>query len=140
MRLDTAGGTLTHARYVCPTTGWKYFYATLPVVLLDGDDDEDHEIGLQPRFLIADKVFELHRHFQRHPVLQPSVGRVHQNRILLFDGQRNIAALLWTGRREFECKVYLTPDIKLLNETNIAAHDKFSQTRCDAACVARRAC
>jgi hypothetical protein len=129
VRLDTADGTKAHALYTCPTTGWKYFYATLPVALLDSDDDEDQKIGLQPRFLITDKVFELYRHFQRHPVLQPSIGRVLQNRILLFDGQHKIAALLWTGRREFECKIYLAPDIKLLNETNIAAHDKFSQTR-----------
>lgn len=129
VRLDTAHGTLTHTLYTCPTTGWKYFYATLPVALFDSDDDEDHKIGLQPRFLISDKVFELYRHFQRHPVLQPSIGRVNQNRILLFDGQHKIAALLWTGRREFECKIYISPDIKLLNETNIAAHDKFSQTR-----------
>jgi len=37
--------------------------------------------------------------------------------------------MLWGGRREFECKIYLDPDLRLLNETNIAAHDTFSQTR-----------
>ena len=63
------------------------------------------------------------------PVLQPSIGRVQKDRILLFDGQHKIAALLWTGRREFECKVYLDPELELLNKTNIAAHDKYSQTR-----------
>jgi hypothetical protein len=61
--------------------------------------------------------------------LQPSMGRVNQNRVLLFDGQHKVAALLWNGRRDFECKIYLNPDIKLLNDTNILAHDKFSQTR-----------
>ena len=114
---------------ICPTTKWKYFYATLPVELLDSDDDEDKKIGLQPRYLILDKVFELYRHFQQHPVLQPSVGRVSNNRILLFDGQHKAAALLWNGRREFECKIYIDPDLRLLNETNISAHDKFAQTR-----------
>jgi hypothetical protein len=101
----------------------------LPVELLDSDDDDDEKWGLQPRYLIFDKVFDLYRHFQRHPVLQPSIGRVSQNRIVLFDGQHKIAALLWNGRTEFECKIYLNPDLKLLNETNVAAHDKFSQTR-----------
>lgn len=48
---------------------------------------------------------------------------------MLFDGQHKIAALLWNGRRDFECKIYLNPDLRLLNETNILAHDKFSQTR-----------
>lgn len=127
--LDAGNAAYSYDRYTCPTTGWKYFYATLPVTLFDSDDDEDNKVGLQPRFLIFDKVFELYRHFQRHPVLQPSIGRVRSNRVLLFDGQHKVAALLWTGRREFECKIYLAPDIRLLNETNISAHDKFSQTR-----------
>ena len=129
VQIETPDDTMSHRLYTCPTTGWRYFYATLPVSLLDSDDDEDQKVGLQPRYLIFDKVFELFRHFQRHPVLQPSVGRVHQGRILLFDGQHKIAALLWTGRREFECKIYLDPDLRLLNQTNIAAHDKFAQTR-----------
>ena len=34
-----------------------------------------------------------------------------------------------TGVRDFECKIYLDPDIRLLNETNISAHDKYAQTR-----------
>src|SRR4028118_1240876 len=40
-----------------------------------------------------------------------------------------MAALLWNGQRKFECKVYLSPDLRLLNDTNISAHDKFAQTR-----------
>jgi hypothetical protein len=50
-------------------------------------------------------------------------------KVVLFDGQHKTAALLWTGRRSFECKVYINPDLKVLNNTNISAHDKFSQTR-----------
>ena len=128
-RLDAGNATYSYDLYTCPTTGWKYFYATLPVALFDSDDDHGDKLGLQPRFLIFDKVFEMYRYFQRHPVLQPSIGRVNNNHVLLFDGQHKVAALLGTGRREFECKIYLVPDIRLLNETNIAAHDKFSQTR-----------
>jgi len=115
--------------YTCPTTGWEYFYATLPISVLDSDDDEDKEIGLQPRYLIKEKVFNLFRHFQSHPVLQPSICRLHKNRILVFDGQHKIASLLWGGRNDFECKVYIDPDPQLLNKTNISAHDKFAQTR-----------
>jgi hypothetical protein len=129
VKLDAGTATYSYDLYTCPTTRWKYFSATLPVALFDSDDDEDDKVGLQPRFLIFDKVFEMYRHFQRHPVLQPSIGRVNSNHVLFFDGQHKVAALLWTGRREFECKIYLAPDIRLLNETNIAAHDKFSQTR-----------
>lgn len=115
--------------YTCPTTGWKYCYATLDVEVIDSDDERDDAIGLQPRYLIPEKAFDLFRHFQQHPVLQPAIGRIVNNRIRLFDGQHKIAALLWNGRRVFECKVYLSADIRLLNQTNIAAHDKFAQTR-----------
>lgn len=115
--------------YKCPITNWNYFYGTLPISVLNSDDDEDEKIGLQPRYLISDKVFEMFRHFQNHPVLQPSICRINNGKILVFDGQHKIAALLWGGRRTFECKVYLDPDPRLLNKTNISAHDKFCQTR-----------
>ncbi len=115
--------------YKCPTTSWEYFYATLPATVLNSDDDEEQEVGLQPRYLIQDKVFNLFRHFQKNPVLQPSLARYHKNKILVFDGQHKIAAMMWGGRREFEIKVYINSDPKLLNTTNIAAHDKFAQTR-----------
>ena len=113
----------------CPLTKWKYFYAILPVSILDSDDDDGIKIGLQPRFLIFDKVFEMFRHFQHYPVLQPSIGRIKDGRILLFDGQHKAAALLWTGRNIFECKIYIDPEIDRLNQANISAHDKFAQTR-----------
>jgi len=129
VRLESSHGTFTYDLMVCPITQWKYFYATLPVELIDSDDDEDQQYGLQPRFLIFDKVFGLCRHFQSHPVLQPSIGRFADGKILLFDGQHKVAALLWAGRRVFECKIYLDPDLRVLNQTNISAHDAFVQAR-----------
>lgn len=127
--VESAKKTSTHPAYTCPATGWQYFYATIDVDLLDSDDDQDEKIGLQPRYLILDKVFDLYRHFQQHPVLQPSIGRVVGSHIRIFDGQHKAAALLWNGRKVFECKIYLNPDLRLLNQTNISAHDKFAQTR-----------
>ena len=114
---------------ICPLTGWKYFYGKLPVSILDSDDDNEHSQGLQPRYLIFDKVFQMFRHFQHFPVLQPSIGRIENGKVLLFDGQHKAASLLWTGRRDFECKIYLNPDLEILNQANISAHDKFAQTR-----------
>jgi hypothetical protein len=113
----------------CPRTGWNYFYGNLPISILNSDDDDDEHMGLQPRYLIFDKVFEMLRHFQVYPVLQPSIGRLAHNSILLFDGQHKAAALLWNGRRTFECKIYVNPDLRILNQANISAHDKFAQTR-----------
>lgn len=127
--IETPMKQLEYDLYKSPATGWEYFYATLPVDLLDSDDATDDKMGLQPRYLIFDKVFNMYRHFQRHPVLQPSIGRLDDGQILIFDGQHKMAALLWNGQRQFECKVYLSPDLRLLNDTNISAHDKFAQTR-----------
>jgi hypothetical protein len=114
---------------ICPRTGWRYFYGNLPISILNSDDDEEDKMGLQPRYLIFDKVFELFRHFELYPVLQPSIGRIYKNKLLLFDGQHKAAALLWSGRKVFECKIYVDPDLRLLNQANISAHDKFAQTR-----------
>jgi hypothetical protein len=129
VQVESSTAKQSYRLYNCPLTKWRYFYATLDISLLDSDDESDHSIGLQPRYLIPEKVFELYRHFQRHPVLLPSIGRVVGNRIRLFDGQHKIAGLLWTGRREFECKIYTNHDIRLLNQTNISAHDTFAQLR-----------
>ena len=41
VKLDSTHGSFTNDLLSCPTTGWKYFYATLPVALIDSDDDED---------------------------------------------------------------------------------------------------
>jgi hypothetical protein len=129
IELEVTDKKLNYQLFTCPTTKWKYFYALIPVEAINSDDDEDGEIGLQPRYLILEKVFNLYRHFQKHPVLQPSIARFHKNKILVFDGQHKIAAMLWGGRKLFELKVYIDPDPQVLNNTNIAAHDKFAQTR-----------
>ncbi len=129
VRIESPKITQDYQANICPVTGWKYFYATLPIELIDSDDESDQSIGLQPRYLIVDKLFGLFRHFQRHPVLQPSLGRITENRIRLFDGQHKAAAILLNGRTDLECKIYLEPDIRLLNDTNISAHDRFAQTR-----------
>ncbi|MCG6170146.1 HNH endonuclease [Leptospira sanjuanensis] len=113
----------------CPLTSWEYFYGNLPVEILNSDDGEENSYGLQPRYLISTKVFDMYRHFQSYPVLQPSIGRISNDSILLFDGQHKAAALLWNNRKIFECKIYLNPEISKLNQANISAHDKFAQTR-----------
>ena len=127
--IESATLSRTFQSYRCPITGWHYFYATLPIDVLGSDDGQDQDIGLQPRYLIFDKVFELFRHFQNSPVLQPSLGRIVNGKVRLFDGQHKAAALLWNDRRELECKIYIEPDLRLLNQTNISAHEKFAQTR-----------
>ena len=108
--------------YECPTTGWRYFYANLPVEYLENDRE------LQPRALRKNSLWNLYRHFQVNTQIAPSICRIDGDGILrLFDGQHKAAAQIWAGRSAVECKVYLNPDAIVLKETNLEAHSKFRQ-------------
>lgn len=106
---------------VCPSTGYRYFYAVLPARYLHND------IELQPRPLEMKRLWELYQHLLVHSQLTPSVCRLKKNRILLFDGQHKTAAQIWAGRTDIECKVYLDPEVRVLKETNLIAHDRLRQ-------------
>ncbi len=108
--------------YRCPTTGWNYFYGTLPVEYI-GNDRE-----LQPRPLREANLWKLYRHFQNNTQLSPSICRIDQDGTpVLFDGQHKAAAQIWAGRSMIECKIYIDPDKRLLKETNLDAHGTYRQ-------------
>jgi len=108
--------------YECPTTGWKYFYANIPIKFLENDKE------LQPRALRKKSLWILYRHFQTNTQLAPSICRLDDNRIIrIFDGQHKAAAQIWNGRQILECKVYLGAQENDLKETNLEAHGKFRQ-------------
>ncbi len=107
--------------YTCPSTGERYFYALIPVAHVKNDGD------LQPRALEPERLWELYRHLRTHTQLAPGVGRMVEDQMRLFDGQHKAAAQVWAGRRRVECKVYLSPDVRKLKETNLTAHDKLRQ-------------
>lgn len=108
--------------YECPTTDWKYFYATLPVEYIANDKE------LQPRALRQASMWNLYRHFQMNTQLAPSICRIDDNgKLFLFDGQHKAAAQIWAGHSKIECKVYLNPDDRRLKETNLEAHGPFRQ-------------
>lgn len=107
--------------FACPATGMRYFYAVLPVEYVANDAE------LQPRPLEQKRVWELYRHLAAHTQLAPAVCRLVDGKILLFDGQHKSAAQIWAGRKALDCKVYIEPDIRLLKDTNLVAHDKLRQ-------------
>jgi hypothetical protein len=107
--------------FSCPATGMRYFYSLLPIEYLSNDTD------LQPRPLEEKRVWELYRHLTDHTQLAPAVCRLVAGKIMLFDGQHKSAAQIWAGRKALDCKVYIDPDIRLLKDTNLIAHDKLRQ-------------
>jgi hypothetical protein len=107
--------------FTCPATQMNYFYAILPIEYITNDSE------LQPRPLEKKRVWELYRHLTSHTQLAPAVCRLAQGNILLFDGQHKSAAQIWAGRKALDCKVYIEPDVRLLKDTNLVAHDKLRQ-------------
>ena len=121
MRLCLSLGEQTLSVYKCPVTGWQYFYALVPVQHLRNDRD------LQPRPLRQQSMWDLYRHFQRNTQLAPSICRIDDGALLLFDGQHKAAAQIWAGRENLECKVYVEPVAKVIKETNLEAHQSYRQ-------------
>ena len=111
----------TCAVFTYPATQVRYFYSVLPIEYLRNDSD------LQPRPLEQKRVWELYRHLSAHTQLAPAVCRFADGKIMLFDGQHKSAAQIWAGRKTLDCKVYIDPDIRLLKDTNLIAHDKLRQ-------------
>jgi hypothetical protein len=107
--------------YICPATGFKYFYITLKINFLANDEN------LQPRPIEEKRLWDLYVHLNTHTQLSPAICRLVNKSVLLFDGQHKSAAQIWAGRNQVECKVYIEPDEKILKETNLAAHDKLRQ-------------
>ena len=107
--------------FSCPATGMHYFYSGLPIEYICNDSE------LQPRPLEKKRVWELYRHLVAHTQLAPAVCRLVAGKILLFDGQHKSAAQIWAGRKSLDCKVYIDPDVRLLKDTNLIAHDKLRQ-------------
>lgn len=118
----TDAGKTDFSLYTCPATGWKYFYALIPVQHLKNDKD------LQPRPLRQKSMWGLYRHFQRNTQLAPSICRLDgDGSLLLFDGQHKAAAQIWAGRNSVECKIYIQAVAKVLKETNLEAHLSYRQ-------------
>ncbi len=107
--------------YACPSTGYYYFYVVVSPQYINNDNQ------LQPRPLEMKRLWELYRHLILYSQLTPSICRLVDSKIMLFDGQHKTAAQIWAGRDGIECKVYIDPRVKVLKETNLVAHDKLRQ-------------
>lgn len=124
LRLHFTNPERPHQRssiFSCAATGMRYFYTVLPIEYVSNDGE------LQPRPLEQKRVWEMYRHLSTHTQLAPAVCRLVGNKVVLFDGQHKSAAQIWAGRKTLDCKLYIDPDVRLLKDTNLVAHDKLRQ-------------
>jgi len=81
------------------------------------------------------RLISIRDHLRGHPQLAPSIGRLLNGRLKLFDGQHKIAAQALNNQSEVDVKVYVSPDDavrakKLFDDlmiTNLEAHSKLKQ-------------
>jgi hypothetical protein len=109
----------------------QYFYGRIPIKWLENDDQE----GLQPRVIDYKRLISLRDHLKDHPQLAPSIARLIDNRIKLFDGQHKLAGQVLNNTLEVDIKAYISPldqerAKKLFDDlmiTNLDAHSKHKQ-------------
>jgi len=114
-----------------PKLNVDYFYGQLPIDWIQNDDQQ----GLQPRVIDFKRLWQIKKHLEDYPQLAPSIARLLNNQIKLFDGQHKLAAQVLNKSTVVDVKVYLTPAdeaqsksvYEKLLKTNLEAHSKLAQ-------------
>jgi len=114
-----------------PKLNVEYFYGQLPTNWIQNDDQQ----GLQPRVIDLKRLIQIKKHLEEYPQLAPSIARLLNNQIKLFDGQHKLAAQVLNSSPVVDVKVYLTPAdesqsksvYEKLLKTNLEAHSKLAQ-------------
>lgn len=109
----------------------EYFYSQIPTKWILNDDQQ----GLQPRVIDFKRLWQIKKHLENYPQLAPSIARLINNEIRLFDGQHKLAAQLLNGQEFIDVKIYLSPNdpslekdvYEKLLKTNLEAHSKLKQ-------------
>ena len=113
--VEFGGTTLDAQVFLDPATATEYFFAEIPVQFIQNDDET------QPRVIEMDHVRHLTEDFAIHPVHEPSNCRLVSGAhglgtLLQFDGQHKTTAQIVLGRSAVPVKVYIDPDVVMLNE------------------------
>jgi hypothetical protein len=109
----------------------NYCYLQIPTNWILNDDQQ----GLQPRVIDFKRLWQIKKHLENFPQLAPSIARLINNEIRLFDGQHKLAAQLLNGQKFVDVKIYLSPTnlssekevYEKLLKTNLEAHSKLKQ-------------
>lgn len=90
-----------------------------------------HDELINPRG-INSSISKLVKEFdKKNPQLHLTLGRIEENKIKIFDGQHKAVAQILLGSRKLLLRVFISPDIDRLTETNTNAGSVLSQIAFD---------
>ncbi|MBN2597062.1 MAG: hypothetical protein JXR82_09805 [Marinifilaceae bacterium] len=129
--LDDGIDNIDYPVYFDKLLNAEYFYARVKNKWIENDDEK----GLQPRYIVYSRLLKLRDHLKTHPQLAPSIARLVDKKIKLFDGQHKFASQILNNETELDVKIYISPSdlekSKLLFDqlmiTNLEAHSKHKQ-------------
>ena len=94
-----------------------------------------HDEIINPRGINGSISLLIKEFHKTNPQLHLSLGRISEDRILIFDGQHKAVAQIMLGVKQLVIRLFINPDIERLIETNTNAGSKLKQIAFDKAIV-----
>ena len=110
-------------------SGEKTAFIKVPLAYLYHDD------VINPRGINSSISLLIKEFYKPNPQLHLSLGRIYDDKILIFDGQHKAVAQIILGVKELVLRLFINPDIERLIETNTNAGSKLKQIAFDKAIV-----
>ncbi len=110
-------------------SGEKTAFIKVPIAYIYHDD------VINPRGINSSISLLIKEFHKPNPQLHLSLGRLCDGKILIFDGQHKAVAQIMLGVKEMVLRLFISPDIERLIETNTNAGSKLKQIAFDKAIV-----